>query len=71
MGQAQGGDTEDIVVLPVSKHVTIMAKLMWLVEVCNLMDVSAFEQDLACLDNRASYLCELMPKLDVCTILNV
>ena len=48
----------------VSKHVAIMGELARLVEVCSLMDVSAFEQDLACADDHAGHLRELMAKLD-------
>ena len=48
----------------VSKHVAIMGELARLVEVCNLMDVSAFEQDLACSDDQAGHLRSLMSRLD-------
>jgi vacuolar protein sorting-associated protein 45 len=48
----------------VSKHVAIMGELARLVEVCNLMDVSAFEQDLACSDDQGGHLRTLMSKLD-------
>lgn len=48
----------------VSKHVAIMGELARLVEVCSLMDVSAFEQDLACVDDQVGHLKELMSKLD-------
>lgn len=48
----------------VSKHVAIMGELARLVEICSLMDVSAFEQDLACADDPAGHLKELMKKLD-------
>jgi vacuolar protein sorting-associated protein 45 len=47
----------------VSKHVAIMGELGRLVEVCNLMDVSAFEQELACTDDHAAHIKELMEKL--------
>ncbi|KAL9189549.1 hypothetical protein ACHAXT_009224 [Thalassiosira profunda] len=52
----------------VSKHVAIMGELARLVEVCSLMDVSAFEQDLACADDQAGHLKELMRKLDSRTV---
>jgi vacuolar protein sorting-associated protein 45 len=39
-----------------------------LVEACSLMDVSAFEQDLACVDDQAGHLKELMTKLDSRTV---
>jgi vacuolar protein sorting-associated protein 45 len=52
----------------VSKHVAIMGELARLVEVCSLMDVSAFEQDLACVDDQAGHLKELMSKLDSQTV---
>ncbi|KAL3798233.1 hypothetical protein ACHAW5_008314 [Stephanodiscus triporus] len=52
----------------VSKHVAIMGELARLVEVCSLMDVSAFEQDLACSDDQARHLRELMSKLDSQTV---
>jgi vacuolar protein sorting-associated protein 45 len=52
----------------VSKHVAIMGELARLVEVCSLMDVSAFEQDLACADDQAGHLRELMSKLDSPTV---
>ena len=52
----------------VSKHVAIMGELARLVEVCSLMDVSAFEQDLACADDQAGHLKELMVKLDSPTV---
>lgn len=48
----------------VSKHVAIMGELARLVEVCSLLDVSAFEQDLACADDPAGHLKELMSKLN-------
>jgi vacuolar protein sorting-associated protein 45 len=48
----------------VSKHVAIMGELARLVEVCSLMDVSAFEQDLACADDQGGHLKQLMDKLD-------
>jgi vacuolar protein sorting-associated protein 45 len=52
----------------VSKHVAIMGELARLVEVCSLMDVSAFEQDLACADDQGGHLKELMIKLDSSSI---
>ena len=52
----------------VSKHVAIMGELARLVEVCSLMDVSAFEQDLACADDQGKHLKELMAKLDSQTV---
>jgi vacuolar protein sorting-associated protein 45 len=52
----------------VSKHVAIMGELARLVEACRLMDVSAFEQDLACVDDHAGHLRELMSKLDSRTV---
>ena len=52
----------------VSKHVAIMGELARLVEVCSLMDVSAFEQDLACADDQAGHLKELMSKLNSPTV---
>ena len=52
----------------VSKHVAIMGELARLVEACSLMDVSAFEQDLACVDDQAGHLRELMSKLDSRTV---
>ena len=52
----------------VSKHVAIMGELARLVEVCSLMDVSAFEQDLACADDQGGHLKELMVKLDSSSI---
>jgi len=47
----------------VSKHVAIMGELGRLVEVCGLLDVSAFEQELACSDAHAEQLKGLMEKL--------
>ncbi|KAL7506650.1 hypothetical protein ACHAXN_003907 [Cyclotella atomus] len=52
----------------VSKHVAIMGELARLVEVCSLMDVSAFEQDLACSEDQAGHLRQLMTKLDQASI---
>jgi len=48
----------------VSKHVAIMGELARLVEVCSLMDVSQFEQELACADDHTAHWRELMQKLD-------
>jgi vacuolar protein sorting-associated protein 45 len=47
----------------VSKHVAIMGELARLVEVCSLMDISQFEQELACADDQNSHWRELMQKL--------
>lgn len=47
----------------VSKHVAIMGELARLVDICSLMDVSQFEQELACTDDHSSHLRELMEKL--------
>jgi vacuolar protein sorting-associated protein 45 len=47
----------------VSKHVAIMGELARLVEVCSLMDVSQFEQELACSDDHNAHWRELMDKL--------
>ena len=47
----------------VSKHVAIMGELARLVEICSLMDVSQFEQELACADDQNSHWRELMQKL--------
>ena len=48
----------------VSKHVAIMGELARLVEVCLLMDVSQFEQELACSDDHNTHWRELMEKLE-------
>mmetsp|Transcript_14326 Transcript_14326/g.23184 ORF Transcript_14326/g.23184 Transcript_14326/m.23184 type:complete len:590 (-) Transcript_14326:6-1775(-) len=48
----------------VSKHVAIMGELARLVEICSLMDVSQFEQELACADDHTAHWRELMEKLD-------
>jgi len=48
----------------VSKHVAIMGELARLVEMCSLMDVSQFEQELACADNHTEHWRELMEKFD-------
>jgi len=47
----------------VSKHVAIMGELARLVEACSLMDVSQFEQELACADDHTAHWRELMEKL--------
>lgn len=52
----------------VSKHVAIMGELARLVEVCSLMDVSQFEQELACADDHTAHWRELMEKLDSPTV---
>ena len=48
----------------VSKHVAIMGELARLVDVCSLMDISQFEQELACADDHASHIRELIEKLE-------
>jgi len=48
----------------VSKHVAIMGELARLVEVCSLMDVSQFEQQLACDDDQNNHWRELLSKLE-------
>lgn len=48
----------------VSKHVAIMGELARLVEVCSLMDVSQFEQELACSDDHNAHWRELLEKLE-------
>jgi vacuolar protein sorting-associated protein 45 len=47
----------------VSKHVAIMGELARLVEICSLMDVSQFEQELACSDDHSIQYKELLDKL--------
>ena len=47
----------------VSKHVAIMGELARLVDVCSLMDVGQFEQELACCDDQATHRKELLDKL--------
>lgn len=47
----------------VSKHVAIMGELARLVDICSLMDVSQFEQELACADDHTAHFRELMEKL--------
>ena len=48
----------------VSKHVAIMGELARLVELCSLMDVSQFEQQLACADDHNAHWRELLEKLE-------
>lgn len=48
----------------VSKHVAIMGELARLVETCSLMDVSQFEQQLACADDQNAHWRELLEKLE-------
>lgn len=50
--------------LNVSKHVSLISELSRLVDVCALMDVSQFEQDVACNDDRSAQGRELMEKLE-------
>mmetsp|Transcript_25106 Transcript_25106/g.30915 ORF Transcript_25106/g.30915 Transcript_25106/m.30915 type:complete len:591 (-) Transcript_25106:38-1810(-) len=47
----------------VSKHVAIMGELARLVDICSLMDVSQFEQELACADDHSIHVKELVDKL--------
>mmetsp|Transcript_32140 Transcript_32140/g.94608 ORF Transcript_32140/g.94608 Transcript_32140/m.94608 type:complete len:592 (+) Transcript_32140:278-2053(+) len=47
----------------VSKHVALMGELARLVDICSLMDVSQFEQELACADDHSTHMKELMEKL--------
>jgi len=47
----------------VSKHVAIMGELARLVDVCSLLDISQFEQELACTDDHSMHVRELMEKL--------
>ena len=47
----------------VSKHVAIMGELARLVDVCALLDVSQFEQELACADDHSMHVRELKEKL--------
>lgn len=49
--------------LTVSKHVALMGELSRLIEVQDLMNVSQFEQELACSDERNSHYKELLEKL--------
>lgn len=48
----------------VSKHVAIMGELARLVDVCSLLDVSQFEQDLACSDDHSTHIRELNQNLN-------
>jgi vacuolar protein sorting-associated protein 45 len=52
----------------VSKHVAIMSELARLVQLCSLMDVSQFEQALACQDDHSTHWRELLDKLSSPTI---
>lgn len=52
----------------VSKHVAIMGELARLVDICSLMDVSQFEQELACSDDHSIHMRELLDKLASPTI---
>jgi len=52
----------------VSKHVAIMGELARLVDVCSLLDVSQFEQELACTEDHATHIRELMEKLASVTV---
>jgi len=47
----------------VSKHVAVMGELARLVDVCSLMEVSRFEQELACADDHGGHLRELLDVL--------
>lgn len=47
----------------VSKHVVLMGELARLVEVCSLMEISQFEQVLACIDDQTLHWKELITKL--------
>ena len=49
--------------LNVSKHVAVLSELARLVDVYHLLDVSQFEQELACADDHVSHYRELMKKL--------
>lgn len=49
--------------LNVSKHVAVLSELARLVDVYHLLDVSQFEQELACADDHALHYRELMEKL--------
>jgi vacuolar protein sorting-associated protein 45 len=52
----------------VSKHVAIMGELARLVQICSLMDVSQFEQALACQDDHSAHWRDLLEKLTSPTI---
>ncbi|CAM9217961.1 unnamed protein product [Choristocarpus tenellus] len=49
--------------LNVSKHVAVLSELARLVDVYHLLDVSQFEQELACADDHTAHYRELMDKL--------
>lgn len=49
--------------LNVSKHVAVLSELARLVDVYHLLDVSQFEQELACADEHGLHYRELMKKL--------
>lgn len=49
--------------LNVSKHVAVLSELARLVDVYHLLDVSQFEQELACADDHTAHYRELMEKL--------
>lgn len=49
--------------LNVSKHVAVLSELARLVDVYHLLDVSQFEQELACADEHVLHYRELMEKL--------
>lgn len=46
-----------------SKHVAVLGELARLVDVYHLLDVSQFEQELACADDHVAHYRELMEKL--------
>lgn len=46
-----------------SKHVAVLSELARLVDVYHLLDVSQFEQELACADDHVLHYRELMEKL--------
>lgn len=46
-----------------SKHVAVLSELARLVDVYHLLDVSQFEQELACADDHALHYRELTEKL--------
>lgn len=52
----------------VSKHVAIMSELARIVDICSLLDVSQFEQSLACNDDHNNHWRELMEKLSSISI---
>lgn len=49
--------------LNVSKHVAVLSELARLVDVYHLLDVSQFEQELACANDHTAHYRELMEKL--------